>query len=342
LNCLRAQLRRLVLLAGVAVTALPVAAAGEDPDTPPGETLPIVSKQIETFKLGSDQKVFGKLEFIGGLDLTSSNALFGAVSSIRFRPDGVHFVAVLDTAHWVEGRIERDPSGRLSGVKDVTATSIKDRQGRTESAKDRMDSEGLAFRDGQVLVSFEGDARVDVYPDPGFTQAKPLKTLPILIPRGLLRRNRSLEMVALSPKGSPLAGAPVIVSELSFDKKDHLLAAVLEGPRKGVFGVMQRDPFAVTDGAFLPDGDLLILERRFSFAAGLGMQIRRIKGDAIKAGAVVDGEVLMSADLGYQIDNMEGLDVVVQPDGDIHVILVSDDNHSILERSLMLEFRLLP
>ncbi|TCP84337.1 hypothetical protein C8J31_108144 [Rhizobium sp. PP-CC-2G-626] len=337
---LKAACLRFVLLAGLC--ALPAQAAKPEPDRPVTETMTIFSKTIETFRFGSDQRVFGKLEFIGGLDLTSDNALFGAFSSIRFRPDGAHFVGVLDTAHWLEGRIERDPGGRLSGFGDVTVTSMKDRQGRTESAKARMDSEGVALRGDQVLVSFEGDARVDIYPDPGFTQSRPLKTLPILLPRDRLKRNRSLEMVAVSPQDSPLAGAPVIVAELSFDKDDHLLAAVLEGPRKGVFGVVQKDPFAVTDGAFLPNGDLLLLERRFSFAAGLGMEIRRIKADDIRPGAVVDGEVLISADLGYQIDNMEGLDVVVQPNGDIHLILVSDDNHSILERSLMLEFKLLP
>jgi hypothetical protein len=38
---------------------------------------------------------------------------------------------------------------------------------------------------------------------------------------------------------------------------------------------------------------------------------------------------------------MEALDVISRPDGEIRVILVSDDNHSILERNLMLEFRLI-
>jgi hypothetical protein len=334
----RVWLRRLVLLAGVCI--LP-GLAGADPAPPPREPVTVFSKKIETFRFGSDQRVFGKLEFIGGLDLSSNNALFGAFSSIRFRADGEHFLGVLDTAHWLEGRVARGPDGRLSGLADVTVTSIMDRRGETESAKERMDSEGIAFRKGQVLVSFEGNARVDAYPDPGFANSKPIDSLPILIGNGL-KRNRSLETVVVSPQDSPLAGAPVIVAELSFDRNDHLLAAVLDGPRRGVFGVVQNDPFAVTDGAFLPNGDLLLLERRFSFAAGLGMEIRRIKGGDIKPGAVVDGEVLLSADLGYQIDNMEGLDVVVRPNGDIHLILVSDDNHSILQRSLMLEFKLLP
>ncbi|OJF92398.1 hypothetical protein AX760_06040 [Pararhizobium antarcticum] len=319
--------------------ALPVSGLASPP---PSETVPVSSRQITNFKIGSDQKRFGALEFVGGLEMSSSNALFGAMSAIRFRVDTTSFLSVLDTGHWLQGSVTRDPQGRLSGLADVTVTSMMDRQGRSERVKQMMDSEGLAFRNGQALVSFEQQHRVDVYPDPGFAQARPVASLPILIPKSALRGNRGLETVVVSPAGSPLAGATVIVSELSVDKADHLYAAVLDGPRKGVFAVVQKDPFAITDGAFLPNGDLLLLERRFSFAEGIGMQIRRIAGDTIKAGAVVDGTVILSADMGYQIDNMEGLDVVVLPDGEIRVIVVSDDNHSILERNLMLEFRLIP
>jgi len=307
---------------------------------PVSETVPVKSRQIENFKIGSDQKRFGKLEFIGGIEMSSSNALLGAISSIRFRPDRKSFLAIMDTGHWVEGEIERDEKGRLAGTSDLTVTSMIDTNGLSEQVKERMDCEGVALRDGEVLASYEGLHRVDIYPDPGFAQSPPLATLPILIRPKSLRPNRGLETIAVSPKESPLAGGVVVVSELSFDKVDHLYAAVLDGPRKGIFGVVQKDPFAITDGAFLPNGDLLLLERRFSFAEGIGMQIRRIKGDDIKPGAAVDGEILLNADMGYQIDNMEGLDVVVQPDGEIRVIVVSDDNHSILERNLMLEFRL--
>lgn len=306
----------------------------------PSEIVPVKSRQIENFKIGSDQKLFGKLEFIGGIEMSSSNALLGAISSIRFRPDRKSFLAIMDTGHWVEGEIERDQQGRLAGTSDLTVTSMIDANGRSEQVKERMDCEGVALRNGEVLASYEGLHRVDVYPDPGFAQSGPVASLPLLIPVTSLRGNRGLETIAVSPKDSPLAGGVTVVSELSFDNNGHLLSAVLDGPRKGVFGVVRKGPFAVTDGAFLPNGDLLILERRFSFAEGIGMQIRRIKGDDIKPGAVVDGEILLNADMGYQIDNMEGLDVVVEPGGDIRLIIVSDDNHSILERNLMLEFRL--
>jgi len=318
------------------LAVMPAAAAS----LPAQETVPVTSRQIGNFKIGSNQKRFGKLEFIGGVEMSSSNALLGAISSIRLRPDRKSFLAVMDTGHWAEGEIVRDAEGRLAGVSDLTVTSMIDANGRSEQVKGVMDSEGLALRDGEALVSIEQMNLVKVYPDPGFARSRPVATLPALIPPKSLRSNRGLETIAVSPKESPLAGGAVVVSELSLDKAAHIYAAVLDGPRKGVFGVVQKKLFAVTDGAFLPNGDLLLLERRFSFAEGIGMQIRRIKGDDIKPGAAVDGEILLQADMGYQIDNMEGLDIVVEPGRDTHVIIVSDDNHSILERNLMLEFRL--
>jgi hypothetical protein len=44
--------------------------------------------------------------------------------------------------------------------------------------------------------------------------------------------------------------------------------------------------------------------------------------------------------MSYQIDNMEGLDVWRRADGVLMVSIVSDDNQSLLQRNLYLEFRL--
>jgi hypothetical protein len=88
-----------------------------------------------------------------------------------------------------------------------------------------------------------------------------------------------------------------------------------------------------------PTGDPLLLERRFT-CQRVGLRIRRIDGASLRPGAVVDGEIILEAGMGEEIDNMEGLDVVTAADGSTRIILVSDDNHSILQRSLMLEFRL--
>lgn len=302
--------------------------------------VPVSARLLTNFEVGTSATRFGKLEFVGGLVMSSPEKLFGAISSIRFRPDGESFVAVLDTGHWLTGRIQRGEKGALSGVAHVRIAPMLDMSGREPTRKMDVDAEGLALRDGQIFVSYEQRHRIDVFPDPGFETSKPLARLPHLIANNELRSNGGMEALAVSPADSPLQGAMVVVAEKSIDADGNLLAAVLEGPLKGDFAVVHHPSFDVTDGAFLPNGDLLLLERRFNFAEGVGMRIRRIKGADIKPGAVVDGETLLEAGMVYQIDNMEGMDVVKGPDGSTRLIIVSDDNHSFLQRNLMLEFKL--
>jgi hypothetical protein len=314
------------------------------PSVPPAAAeildLPVVNRAFSQFSLGSGERRFGKLEFLGGISYSSSNALLGAMSAIRFRPDHQTFVAVLDTGHWLTGRIERDGDGRLSGLAGLKLRSMISSAGHDENVKSQMDAEGLALAGGEALVSFEAAHRVDVYPDPGFMEARPLRSLPLPFPRHELRNNRGMETLAVSPAAGPLGEVPVAVTERSLDAEGNVLAAVLDGPLAGTFAVTRNDPWDITDGAFLPNGDLLLLERRFRLSDGVGMRIRRIGGGRIRPGAVVDGDVLIDVDLSHQIDNMEGLDVVEMAKDDIRVIVVSDDNHSILQRNLMLEFRL--
>ena len=89
-----------------------------------------------------------------------------------------------------------------------------------------------------------------------------------------------------------------------------------------------------------PDGNLLVLERRFSWTRGLAIRIRSVPLAAIKPGALVDGRELIFADMGSQIDNMEGLSVHRAADGALVLTLISDDNFSPLQRTLLLQFTL--
>lgn len=298
------------------------------------------SRIISDFKIGSNETRFGPFEFLGGLEMVSSNRLFGSMSSIRFKEDPARFVVVLDTGHWMTGRVERDAAGKLSGLADVEITPMRDRAGKTFEGKGFMDAEGLALAKDRVLVSFEQLHRVDSYPDPGFETSRAIEGKTIPFPRSVLRANRGFETIAVAPASSPLKGGTLIVAERSLDDDGNAYAAILDGPLKGTLALAHYGDFDATDGTFLPNGDLLLLERRFNMAAGVGMRIRRIKSADIKPGAVIDGEILLQADFGYQIDNMEGIDAFTAADGSTRVVLVSDDNHSILQRSLMLEFRL--
>ena len=215
---------------------------------------------------------------------------------------------------------------------------MSDRAGKVSNRIWEVDAEGLAVKDGTATVGFERDhriARFRIEPD---DMKAAVGELDFLIPEGELRQNRGFETVAHAHPHGRHEGGLVIVSEKSLDREGNIFAAIVEGPNKGIFTVRRNGEFDITDGAFLPDGDLLLLERSFSMASGVKMRLRRIFGESIAKGAVADGPVLYEADMGYQIDNMEGLDVWTRADGAQMVSLISDDNHSILQRNLYLEF----
>lgn len=307
---------------------------------PPGEMLPIQVQSDVIRDLGGNPTLSPGLTFVGGVELSSPEPLFGAFSSIRFR-DQQSFVGVFDTGYWIEGRILRDAGGRLAGLEAVRLAPLLDASGRESASKFHVDAESLALDGDRAYVGFEQRHRVLSY-GPLSDLGKALPSAPIAFPFDLdiLHSNGGFESLVIAPQGSEIAGALVAISEKSFDDNGNIYAAIVGGPLAGEFRVRPRDDFEITDAAYLPDGDLLLLERRFSIATGVGMRLRRIEGASIRPDAVVDGEILFEANYRSQIDNMEGLDVLPEPDGSVRLIVVSDDNHSILQRTLMLEFRL--
>ncbi|WP_436116358.1 esterase-like activity of phytase family protein [Phyllobacterium sp. LjRoot231] len=300
----------------------------------------INSRIISNFRIGSSEKRFGELEFVGGLEMTSTNVDFGGLSALRYLDSGKEFLGVTDTGFWYAGRMQRDKDGRPASIGDFRLAPIQSEEGTPVEGKWNSDAEGMSVSGQTVTVSFERIHRIVEYAlDPENFASTP-KDIPLPIPREELRNNRGIETIAYAPASSPLQGARVAVTEKSINRAGDMFAAVLEGPRKGIFYVKRLDDFDVSDGDFLPNGDLLLLERRFSMASGVVMRIRQIPADSIKPNATVDGAFILQADMRNQIDNMEGLDVWQAEDGSTRLSLISDDNHSIVQRNLYLEFRL--
>ncbi len=323
---------RLLLAVVVLLSAAMHAEAQSEP------AITVNSRPITQFRIGRDQTRFGPLEFAGGIEMTSSARRFGSFSAFRFLSPGRGFLGVNDRGYWYSGTIERDAAGRPVGFADFRMDPILDGQGRPLAGKDDADAEGLDVKDGVATVSFERNHRVVQYGIAPGGIGRALRELDFVVPRHELRKNGGFETVTRAPPRGRHAGGLVVISETSRDKAGNILAAVIEGPRKGVFTIKRNHPFDITDGAFLPDGDLLLLERSFSWTSGVGMRLRRIHGEGIAPGKLADGPVLLEADMGYQIDNMEGLDVWTRADGALMVSLISDDNGSILQRNVYLEF----
>ena len=303
-----------------------------------GGRLEISARPIRNFRIGSSQTRFGPLEFVGGLELSSASGSFGGLSSFRFLTPGQDFIGVSDTGFWFFGTLVHDDEARPAGLRDFRMQQIFDRSGSLSGHKRGIDAEGLDVRDGVATVGFERDHRIAQFRIDPDDMKPAFRNLDFLIPKHELRQNRSFETVVHFPPDGPRGGGLVVITEMSLDRNGNIFAAILEGPGKGIFTVRREGAFDITDGAFLNNGDLLLLERSFSMMTGVRMRLRQIPGDSIVKGALVDGPVLFEANMRYQIDNMEGMDVWTRADGAQIVSLISDDNHSILQRTLYLEF----
>ena len=225
----------------------------------------------------------------------------------------------------------REPLGVVAERDDLLAAR------RTRS----YDTEGLTIAGGVAYVSIERTQEVM-----RFNWAKEgtgARAQPVPVPADAkqLPRNQGLEAIGVAPAKSPLAGALVVIAEQAGGGTDTPTRGfVLSGARQGAFDVARSGGFDVTDLAFLPSGEMLLLERRVSLLSGFGARIRRMAADAIRPDAMVDGPVVFEATSEHRIDNMEGLAVHRSGAGETIVSMISDDNFSSWQRTLLLEFTL--
>ena len=346
----RGHLGRVLRLAAVALVVAPLARdafAGSASSS--GGDARVDARPIPAFRPSEpDRTRFGDLDFLGGFVLTSSDGDFQSLSALLSRESGRELISVTDEGAWVALRLKTDATGRLEGIEDVRIARLRDADGKPLASKWERDAESLALRPapggGEILVGFEGRHRVLAYRftgDPRTAFDAPGRPVPGL-PRELSRLdgNEGLEGLAVAPIGTPLAGDLLLFAEGPRPGEADLPAWIVGGPSPGLFHIARRDRFSVTDAAFLPGGDLLVLQRRFGVRAGLAMRLLRIPAAEIRAGRTVEGRVLLEADWGWEIDNMEGLAVDTAPDGSTILTLVSDDNGNWFQRTVLLRFRL--
>jgi hypothetical protein len=327
-------------MAAALVVAAPAATESGRNDNP--VAIKVQAKTIDSFlPRDPDQRRFGPLEFRGGLELTSDYPRFGGFSALKMAPDGAHFVSLTDKGYWLTGRIVYDRD-RPVGIADAEMAPMLGADGRPLDARGWHDTESLAEQDGMYYVGIEGVNRIvrfDFAKNGMRARAAVVPTPPGI---ATLPNNKGLEALAFAPRNSKLAGTLMAFSERGLDAAGNLKAFLIGGPTPGEFSVKRRDDFDISDCTVLPTGDLLLLERRFSLLrGGIAMRLRRLALADIKPGALVDGPVLFFADMGYQIDNMEGLSTHRTAAGDLILTLVSDDNFSFLQRTILLQFKLI-
>lgn len=285
-----------------------------------------------------DRRRFGALTWRGGLELRSPDQEFGGFSGLWRGPDGRSLVAVTDVGSWLTGEISGD-GARPAGLTKVEMAPILNAAGRAVRRTKSFDTEALAIADGMAWIGIERSHEILRFDWARAGVAA--RGQPVALPPAVRRlpSNRGLEAIGIAPPNLPVGGAIIAISERSGAADAPTAGWIIGGPRPGPFEVLRKDGFDITDLAFLPAGDMLLLERWYQPWRGVAFRIRRVRGAAIRAEALLDGETLIEADLGYEIDNMEGL-AVHQAQGQTILTLISDDNFSFLQRTILLEFAL--
>ncbi|MBM3489772.1 MAG: esterase-like activity of phytase family protein [Alphaproteobacteria bacterium] len=314
------------LVAFVCLGASPTAGA---------ETIGIDARSFELLP-GEVAPRIGQLSFVAGLELTSPDGRFGGLSGLVIEGATNRLIAVSDRGRWFTARLLRSADGRLVGLEQGDLSPMLSLDGRTGVRGLSIDAEALTREpDGSLVVAFEHRHRLWRY---AFS-ADPATAVPVALasPRDLTQApdNGGIEALVALATGELLA----IAEELT--DGDGMLVGWLGHP--GKWQPIRYRPtgqFRPTDLALLPSGDVLVLERRFSWVGGVAARLARLAAASIRPGAVLEGQEIARLERPLELDNFEGLAVATHPEGGLWLYLVSDDNFNPLQRTLLLQFHL--
>jgi len=270
----------------------------------------------------------GRLAWRGGVMLRSRDERFGGLSALSVSSDGGRFVALSDRGYRVEGRLTYAAGGMLDGVADISLQSLLGVNGRPLARGLDRDAESLARAGDDTIITFEHHHRLRRYPPSGapsvVASPKTLASAPI---------NGGIEALTALDDGRLLALTEEMPTETQGTVRGWFQTA---GGWSG-FAWKTDGGFKPTGAATLPDGRVLILERRFP---PVGARFRVLDATTIRPGALLDGAEIGRLVDPMAVDNMEGVAVRTGPSGETLIYVVSDDNYNAAQRTLLLMFAL--
>lgn len=278
----------------------------------------------------------GRLAYRGGVELRSRSPMFVGLSGIEVLEEG-RIIAISDEADWIEAQLTFDEHGALNGFTDVRAALMRDENGRVLRTKRQADSEGLAqLADGRFAVSFERTHVIRIY------------DLNRDGPFGAAEMGPRLEGVARLPENSSLEALAsldeaVLVGAEGGDRPlTPLWLAPLNAtaPVPAVFSYPLSHGFSLTGLDRLPDGSFVALERFYAPVIGARARLMRFAAPSGEGGAV-EPEELALLEPPFPVDNFEGVSAVRTADGATRIYIVSDNNKSARQRTLLLAFDLI-
>lgn len=290
------------------------------------------------------ERQLGLLTYMGGLELVSKDLDFGGISGLAVAADQSHLLAITDAGRWVCATIESGKGGTLRAVKDVWMMPFKSMPGFDTEEKKDFDAEALAItpRRRDAYVSFEGKHRVWRY---GIDDHTDLCSATSSAPRAVstptalidLPNNGGIESLAVMPDGRLIMMGEDRLRETRA-QPGWIGTMTADGAHQfKAFAYDAAQPFSPTDVTANDDG-IFVLHRHFSLLSGVsGM----LSWSALpEDGKDIHAQRVASFRPPVSVDNFEGISAVAGESGSTVIYIVSDDNFSPLQRTLLLKFSL--
>lgn len=301
--------------------------------------LEIDADPVPLYAADPDTRDVGRLRYRAGFHLRAPAEEFGGFSGLVIDPAG-RLIAVSDRGYWLAAELRHAPDGTLEGFGPGRLAPLLDDDGRPVDGRDRRDAEELLALPGEgFLVSFEGDHRLVLYPRDGVAglRGRPVAR-PFPVEIGGLEPNSGMEALARLPDGRLV----VFAEHQGIGGTVRGWVGDPGGSSWQDFTLRLEPGFVPTGAAALPTGDVLLLERRYSKEDGT-----RVRLGVLRAADLLSGVVLVPQELAYleppiTLDNLEAVAVARGPRDETFVYLLSDDNLSPDQRTLLLQFELLP
>lgn len=288
----------------------------------------IYAKPVPLDGVAPQRRRLGALVFLQGWSLSSDNPGFGGISAMHV--EGSQLVGLNDGG-WLISFPLPVRGGRLRG----TIESLPDGPGSADVKSDR-DSEALTVSGDHAWIGFERQNAIWRYRLPGWRSDS----------------HAAPEAMARWPKNSGsegmvrLADGRFLVFSEATRRKDGTNEVLLflgdpAAPETASISVGYKVPegYHVTDAALLPDGRLLILNRRFTVWEGVSAKLIIADVPGNDPNAVIGGKEIADFRPPVTVDNMEALSVTREGKRTI-IWIASDDNFNPLQRTLLLKFAL--
>lgn len=297
----------------------------------PGKSLAVTSSPW-LISTTSDNIKIGKLAFLGGIELMSSDDDFGGYSGLALIDNGKAILSISDRGHWMVAELVHD-DGVLVGIGRVKTGLLPD--GKKTSNIGRGDAEGLALFGDHIYVPFEGQNSILRFEAGPAMFTSVGSALPVPKEFSDAPRNNGVEALAAYGPGQLFA-----LGERPWpDDPDFLRGWLIDDDRnfKG-FKYPRSGSFRPSDATFVEGDGIYVLERKYSGRQGPAMRIVRLNDATPSAANIMQLTELAVAGRPLRLDNMEGLAGYVRDDGATVLYVISDNNFSDSQRTLLLQF----